>query len=62
MGQEEMRKAAKIAGCVTSNAADLVEKLCEDEDAELRRIVWKMVAQQMAANRTCFTLPPMTDL
>lgn len=62
MMQYDLVRAERISDSVVANIAELVTKLCEDEPAEVRQMVWRMVEQRLTVRRKgCFRLPPMEE-
>ena len=60
-----MEKAERISLSVEGCARELLEKLCEGESDDVRRMAWDMLVTRMAfANGQCdcFVLPPLDEV
>lgn len=56
--------AEKISVSLEESAAALLDKLCEGEPEQVRRIAWDMFATRIAFNNgqsSCFVLPPLEE-
>lgn len=54
----------KISKALEENAAALLDKLCEGEPPEVRRIAWDMFTTRIAfanGQGDCFVLPPLDE-
>ena len=60
-----MEKAERISKAVEACAEELLDKLCEGEPEEVRRIAWTMLATRMGFSGgmgSYFTLPPIDEV
>lgn len=65
MNLNNMVKAERISESVEANVNDLVNKLCEDESPDVRRMVWVIFCWRMAARQAgsvFFQLPDLDEL
>lgn len=64
MDPKKMEKAERISKVVEACAAELLDKLCEGEPEQVRRIAWTMFATRVAFGDglgSCFVLPPVEE-
>ena len=60
-----MEKAERISLSVEGCARELLEKLCEGEADDVRRMAWDMLVTRMAfanGQRDLFVLPPLDEV